>query len=126
MKKSIANEKKVTTKVIDGIINDETTSKSAKMKALFDLGVPVKEIATTMNVRYNFVYNVVSNYVNMNDIEVVTVKKEGKKEKIIAMYLNGASNKEIAIELKTNYNYVHNVLKAYKKQNEAIEENVTE
>jgi transposase len=92
------------------------------MKNMFDIGMTVKEISTVMDVRYNFVYNVVSNYVNMNKIELVAEEKNVKKDLIIAMYLNGKTNKEISIELSTNYNYVHNVLKTYKLQNVVTEQ----
>lgn len=101
---------------IDKVLGEETLSKSKKMLALFDLGMEVKEIAQIMAVRYNFVYNVVSNHCNMNGIQTETSAKEGKKDQIIALYNVGKSNKEISIELKTNYNYVFNVLKAYKAE----------
>lgn len=107
-------EVKVTEKAIAKVLNNVEMSKSQKMKELFDLGLAVKDIAATMSVRYNFVYNVVSNYCNMNGIKVETQKKEGKKEKIIEMFKLGKTNKEISIDLKTNYNYVFNTLKAYK------------
>lgn len=102
---------------VKAILANEGSSKSQKMKDLFDLGFEVKEITEMMQVRYNFVYNVVSNYCTMNGIKVETTEKTGKKDQIIALYLEGKSNKEIAIELKTNYNYVHNVLKKYKLEN---------
>lgn len=101
---------------------DETTSKSAKMKAMFDAGLEIKEIATHMQVRYNFAYNVISNYVNMNKIELEKVSKDNKKEKIIELHLQQKSNKEISIELATNYNYVFNVIKSYKLANESVAE----
>ncbi|MNM08221.1 hypothetical protein D3C81_182890 [compost metagenome] len=126
MKKQIENAKKVTDKMIATITSNESLSKSAKMKELFDIGLDIKEIAVIMNVRYNFVYNVVSNYVNMNKIEIVAKDKNVKKDAIIAMYLNGKTNKEISIELTTNYNYVHNVLKQYKLQNVVTEEIVSD
>lgn len=107
------------------ILNAEG-SKSSKMKALFELGVEVKAIAAAMGVRYNFVYNVVSNHCNMNGIQVETQKKEGKKDQIIELYLAGKSNKEISIELKTNYNYVFNTIKHYKKMNNVESTEVTE
>jgi transposase len=122
MKKNIENAKKVTDKMIAAITSNETSSKSEKMKNMFDIGMTVKEISTVMDVRYNFVYNVVSNYVNMNKIELVAEEKNVKKDLIIAMYLNGKTNKEISIELSTNYNYVHNVLKTYKLQNVVTEQ----
>lgn len=126
MKKQIENAKKVTDKMIATITSNESLSKSAKMKELFDIGLDIKEIAVIMNVRYNFVYNVVSNYVNMNKIETVAKDKNVKKDAIIAMHLNGKTNKEISIELTTNYNYVHNVLKQYKLQNAVTEEIVSD
>lgn len=126
MKKQIENAKKVTDKMIATITSNESLSKSAKMKELFDIGLDIKEIAVIMNVRYNFVYNVVSNYVNMNKIETVAKDKNVKKDAIIAMHLKGKTNKEISIELTTNYNYVHNVLKQYKLQNVVTEEIVSD
>lgn len=96
------------------ILENTELSKSKKMLELFKLGLSIKEISQLMNVRYNFVYNVVSNFCNVNGIKLETTKKEGKKEKIVALHLEGKSNKEISIELKTNYNYVFNVIKEYK------------
>lgn len=101
-------------KKVQGIVSDENMSKSAKMKSLFDLGIPVKEISDIMGTRYNFVYNVVSNYVNMNGIEIEYSKKVSKKDLIVELFNQGKSNKEISIELKVNYNYVFNTLKDYK------------
>ena len=115
MKKANVSTVKGLNKKIETIVQSEE-SKSSKMKQLFDLGIEVKEIATIMSVRYNFVYNVISNYTAMNSIETVSTKKVGKKEKIIELHQSGKSNKEISIELKTNYNYVFNVLKQYKAE----------
>lgn len=101
---------------VQAILSNEEASKSQKMKDLFDLGFDVKEIASIMDVRYNFVYNVISNYVNMNGLAVEREVKNGKNKQIIELFLAGKSNKEIAIELKTNANYVFNVLKNYKEK----------
>jgi DNA-binding NarL/FixJ family response regulator len=90
------SEEKATT-----IISNESLSKSQKMKDLFDLGFEVKEIAARMNVRYNFVYNVVSNYVIVSDLKVENTKVDSKKDKVVELFNLGKSNKEIAIELKT-------------------------
>lgn len=107
-------EVKVSKQQLNKILSDETISKSNKMKQLFELGYSVKEISTMLNVRYNFVYNVISNYVNVNGIETVKqVNKESKKDLIIELFKQGKSRKEISIELKTNYNYVFNVIKEY-------------
>ena len=94
-------------------IVESFSSKSSKMKQLFDLGLSVKEITNTMNVRYNFVYNVISNYVNINDIPISKIASESKKEAIIEAFLAGKSNKVIAHELKLNYNYIYKVIREY-------------
>jgi len=106
---------KVSTKKVNEVVNNEALSKSKRMIELFELGLEVKAIAEAMSVRYNFAYNVVSNYANMNSVELESVAKESKKDKIIELHLQEKSMKEISIELKTNYNYVFNTIKAYKQ-----------
>ncbi|MNO67356.1 hypothetical protein D3C76_581610 [compost metagenome] len=113
-----------TTTVLNTLAKDEV-SKSQAMKDLADLGYTIKEISEMTKTRYNFVYNVVSNYFNLNqDFRIEAPQKAGKKEEIIALYKEGMSNKAISIQLRTNYNYVFNVLKQYKLENppEAPEE----
>lgn len=95
-------------KVIEG-----ATSKSKAMVELYNAGCEIKEIAEAMQVRYNFVYNVVSNYCRMNEVELRTNKENGnsKKAMIAKLFKEGKSNTEIAKELKTNYNYVYKITK---------------
>lgn len=105
-------------KEIKTIVSNTTSSKSLKMKELFNLGLTIKEIQTTLEeneikVIYNFVYNVISNYVNINDIELIKEEKVNKKKLIIDLYNEGKTNKEISKELKTNYNYVLKVIKEH-------------
>ena len=114
MKLSIEKTIKGIDKKVEVIVSNETTSKSQKMKDLFQLGLEVKEIAVIMNVRYNFVYNVISNQIIVEGLAVETVKKESKKDKVIELHIEGKTNKEIAIELKTNYNYIYKIVKEYK------------
>ena len=94
-------------------ILESNESKSKKMIALYNGGMEIKEIATLMEVRYNFVYNVISNMCRMNDVELRTSKGNGNSKKaiIIEMMKEGKSNTEIAKELKTNYNYVYKITK---------------
>jgi DNA invertase Pin-like site-specific DNA recombinase len=101
-------------KVIEGILADTTTSKSLKMKQLFELGLEIKDIALKMGVRYNFVYNVISNQIIVEGLVVETEKKESKKDLVRELFNQGKSNKEIAIELKTNYNYIYKLTKEIK------------
>lgn len=106
-------EKTLTNETINKIINDETLSKSKKFILLYNENLEIKEIASLFNVRYNFVYNVISNYTRMNDLELRTnqVKDSSKKQLIIELFKQGKSNTEISKELKTNYNYVYKITK---------------
>lgn len=90
------------------------TSKSKKMVELYNGGLEIKQIAELMDVRYNFVYNVVSNYCRMNEVELRTNKdnSNSKKVQIEKLFREGKSNTEIASELKTNYNYVYKITKS--------------
>lgn len=100
-------------KEINSILNDATLSKSQRFIKLYELGLEIKEISTLCDVRYNFVYNVISNYTRMNDLELRTNKtnENSKKALILKLYNDGKSNVEIAKELKTNYNYVYKITK---------------
>lgn len=110
-------ESKMSAKVLDKkvaeVMGNDKSSKSAKMKALFNLGLEVKEIADMMGVRYNFVYNVVSNMVIVDGVEVETSKKASKKDAVWGMLDEGKTVKEIAVELKTNYNYIYKLKKEW-------------
>lgn len=99
-------------------IIETSTSKSAAMVTLYSNNLEIKEIASLLNVRYNFVYNVISNYCRLNDVELRTNQVNGssKKQLIIDMFNQGKSNTEISKELKTNYNYVYKVTKELIKQ----------
>lgn len=122
MRKYLSKEVKVSKKKVGEVVNNENLSKSGKMRELFNMGFSVKEISNLLGVRYNFVYNVISNYVNVNEIKVVNEQKVTKKELIIKLYEEGKTRKEISIELKTNYNYVFNVIKEYTSKQVNTEE----
>ena len=102
----------MTNKEITTIINN-AVSKSKAMIELYNGGLEIKEIATAMDVRYNFVYNVISNHCRMNDIELRTNKgnENSKKVMIEKLFKEGKTNVEISKELKTNYNYVYKITK---------------
>lgn len=84
---------------------------------MYNDGKEIKEIATAMNVRYNFVYNVISNYCRMNSVELRTNKnnEDSKKAKIIELLSTGKTKTEVATELKCNYNYVFKIEKEMKQ-----------
>ena len=96
---------------INNILNSEA-SKSKKMIELYNGGMDIGDVAKLMNVRYNFVYNVVSNECRKNGSVVRTLRKQGAvKESIIALIQEGKTNSEISRELGKNYNYVFKVRK---------------
>jgi len=115
MRKVMENkvDTKVVTVLVEGILGNKETSKSGKMKEMFNLGLEVKEIALLMGVRYNFVYNVVSNMVIVDGVKVESSKTESKKDKVWELLDQGKTTKEIAIELKTNYNYIYKLKKEW-------------
>ena len=94
-------------------ILESDLSKSKKMIELYNQNLEIKEISTLLDVRYNFVYNVISNFCRMNDVELRTNKdnNNSKKALIVELFNAGKSNTEIAKELKTNYNYVYKITK---------------
>lgn len=110
--------------MVESILKDEKTTKSSKMKELFGLGLEVKEISEKMGVRYNFVYNVVSNVIIQEGLEVETKRSTSKRDMIKEMFMNGKTSKEISFELKTNINYVYKIVKEYKNSLEAKVEEI--
>ena len=98
---------------ITNILNAEA-SKSKKMIELYNGGMDIGSIAKLMGVRYNFVYNVVSNECRKAGTEVRTMRKQGEvKNSIITLIKDGKTNAEISRELGKNYNYVFKVRKEY-------------
>ena len=89
-------------------------SKSARMIAMYNDGMEISAIAKELGVRYNFVYNVVSNDCRKSGKEVrVGQKQVTVKAAIIAKIEEGKTNSEISLELGKNYTYVFKVRKEY-------------
>lgn len=118
--------KKELDKMVEAILTNDQLSKSGKMKGLFNLGLEVKEIAALLGVRYNFVYNVVSNLVIVEGLQTETSMKDSKKDVVWGLLDQGKTVKEIAVDLKTSYNYVHKLKKEWEAKAvaevEALEE----
>ena len=76
--------KNLNNKKIEAIVNNVNVSKSKRFIELYNIGLDIKEIASLFNVRYNFVYNVISNYTRINNIELRVKQRNGetKKDKI--------------------------------------------
>ena len=96
---------------VQEILNKEGT-KSSKMIALYNAGMEIGEIAKAMGVRYNFVYNVVSNDCRKAGTAVRVSKKKGTvKANIVELLEEGKTTTEISKALQINYNYVFKVRK---------------
>jgi hypothetical protein len=65
---------KVDVELVKKVLVSEV-SKSEKMRKMFSLGVSVSEISKLLEVRYQFVNNIVSNYIIKEKLEVSYDKK---------------------------------------------------
>ena len=106
-------------KTIEDVLKSNLT-KSNKMTTLYvDFELNIKDIKDLLDVRYQFVYNVVSNYCNLNDVELRSAKKENKKDDIIKLYTeNKYSIKEIAALTKSHYNHTRLVIREHESLTE--------
>ncbi len=118
LKLKVSKGKELSKEGIQSILSNEGLSKSAKMLELFIGGIDVKSISLLLDVRYNFVYNVVSNYMRKEGIEdkIIKDKRVGIKDEIFKMIAEGKNNVEISRELKCNYNMVWKYRKEYEAE----------
>ena len=112
---------KLTKANLEAIVKNEKMSKSEKIRKLFDGGLEVKEIATLLNIRYNFAYNVLQNYVIVNDIQVTKTERETKRDDIVKLLQEGKSLVEVCKATKSNYNYVWKISKELKAEKAKVE-----
>ena len=107
------------------IVAAEGMNKSDKIKALFEGGLEVKDIGELLKIRYNHAYNVIQNYIIVNDIEVEKSARSvnAKKLEVISILVNGGKLIEAARATKSSYNYVWKISQDMKKD-EATEEMV--
>lgn len=108
--------KKITEAEVKALLKDEKVSKSEKVRKLFDGGLEVKDIATILNIRYNFAYNVLQNHVIMHEIAVTKVERETKRDDIVKLLKEGKSLVEVCKATKSNYNYVWKISKELKTE----------
>jgi precorrin-6x reductase len=92
------------------IARDDAMSKSKRIQTLFDGGYEVNEIHKMVGVIYNHAYNVVSNYVIKNGIQVEKSESAGgsggRKAEIVARLKEGMKIIDIQRELKCDYSQV--------------------
>lgn len=111
------------------IVRSEGMNKSDKIKALFEGGLEVKEISELLQIRYNHAYNVIQNYVIVNDIEVIKSERtvNAKRLEVIQILENGGKLIDAARATKSSYNYVWKISQEMKAKTEVpVIEEVTE
>jgi transposase len=89
------------------------------MVLLYEGGLELKEIKEQMGVSSNFVYNVISEYCRMNDVELRVVKKVKSgvgKDEIEKLLLEGKEVVEISGMLKVRSNYIYKIRKELRTQ----------
>ena len=95
------------------VAQDVTLSKSKRIQTLFDAGYEVKEIHQMVGVIYNHAYNVISNYVIKNGIEIEKSERTGggsvRKDMIKKMLEDGMKIIDIQKELRCDYSQVWKV-----------------
>lgn len=93
-------------------------SKSKKIIALmFEENLERKTISELMNIRYQFVYNVTTNYMDQNGIKRSVTKPAEKKNSIIELVKKNPNIeiREIVRITKSHTNYVRKVVNEYKE-----------
>lgn len=114
--------KKIITKSqITSIVSDESTSKSFKMRELFNGGLDVKEISNLLHVRYNFVYNIISRHCLEQRISESQIEKHSNKGSELKSTIENLIGEnpdikvsEVSKQLGKNYNYVWKIMKEIK------------
>lgn len=103
------------------LVNNETLSKSKRIIELYKLGYSVKQVSELLGIRYNFSYNILSNFTRLNNLDLGTRGNgDTKKQKIEELVSQGLSNTEISKITQTNYNYVYKVTSEWFKQGNTV------
>jgi hypothetical protein len=114
--------KAMTQEQVKALVANKELSTSAKVRQMFEAGMEIKEMASLLNIRYNFAYNVIQNYTIVNDIDVKKAERDSKRPQIIELFIQGKSLADISRATKTNYNYVWKIVDEHKQEVKAKEE----
>lgn len=91
-------------------------SKSAMIRELYQQGKNLSEISQELNIRYQFVYNVVSRLCAKTGEPIRKIKEKSTSQIIREMFDEGKTPGQISKELNLNYVFVYQVVKKYKGQ----------
>lgn len=105
---------KISKTKVKAIVKAEDTTKSAKMRQLYDLGLDLAEIAELLQVRYQFVWNVIDDH---TDGQIRQSKpKSTKSAEFRKLFDEGKTCAEIAKITNSNNNFVNSVIKRHKRE----------
>lgn len=121
--KKLNSTNTLTQETVKTLIEDTNKSKSKKIIELFENSYEINEIAKLLDIRYNFAYNVINNYINVNDIEIEENSRNSKKVEIFELFEKDATVKEIAKLTKSNMNYIYKLRKEFESIKEANKAN---
>lgn len=99
---------------IKAIVVADDLTKSAKMRRLYDLGLDLADIAKTLKVRYQFVWNVIDIYTDGAIRQ--SAPKATKSAEFRKYFDEGKTCAEIAKITNSNNNFVNSVIKRYKRE----------
>lgn len=91
------------------------TSKSAKMRKLYDDGMYISDIAKKLNVRPQFVYNVIEAYVGEGNIRTKVDRSDSWSAKFREEFAQGAKVSEVARKFNKSDSFVYSVYRKWKK-----------
>lgn len=92
-------------------------TKSSKIRKMYTDGTPIGDIAKTLNIRYEFAYQVSKRFAKDQGKEFTTNRKQGetKASKIKKLLDEGKKPSEIADIVDSRQPYVYSVAKEYKQ-----------
>ena len=108
------NTSKPTKTAINKVASNQDLTKSDKMRQLYDLGLDLAEIAEIVQVRYQFVWNVIDDHTDGNIRE--SKPKKTKSDEFRKLFDEGKTCAEIAKITNSNNNFVNSVIKKHKRQ----------
>lgn len=112
MSKQVVQETK---KVVNSVVEEavQQVSKSQVMREMYDGGMNVSQIAKELNVRYQFVYQVIHKHTN-GEVRSSRANKETKSQLFRDLFDDGLTVGQIAKQTNSNYTFVFQVIKRYK------------
>ena len=114
----------ISDKDLDALLIDSKVNKSQRIRRLFMAGHDVSAVSKMVEVSYTFAYNIITDMVRVQGLEVVNTRRGGAKtEEITKLLLSGKTKVEVSTITKSPYNAVQRIAKKLAKdQQEELQE----